>query len=158
MKKVLGFMMAVVLMFSAAVFAGPFFGVNYSEAGFLDIYTGANFDVFSVKATFSDVDTQTPSIVVGFSTTIDKDAIEVEAGVDFLFEPIGPWPVAWQLDGIDLGIDGSVDLGPLFETNWDVRLNGNLGLLLDDSFTVTLTWGVGFYIEMPWFIKTVESL
>ena len=154
MKRAL--VLSLLLVFGVMAFAGPFLGMDYD--GKLDLYTGVAFDTITVQATFADI-VQTPSVTLSLDAKHSVANVDLAAGIDFVFEPFAVLPAVWGLDRIALAVAGEVDLSALFETEWDVELSGDLGLMFDDSLIATLTWGVGFYVEMPWpIIEPIDEL
>ena len=155
MRRMLAVCITLVMVLAFSAFAGPFVSGNF-EDGLIDLSVGAEFELFIVELSIANIATQTAAVVVGpsvdlrFAALLEREAVDAEFGVEFQFAPFVVYPFTFALDGILLWVDGVVDLADLFETAWTVDLTFGAKLLLDDTFVSTLTYNVGFYIEMPW--------
>ena len=152
MKKTLLVALSVIGL-SLATLAGPFFGVDYANDANLDMYLGVGGEVFSAQIDFNDIDTVDAFLSFGLDAERNKGDVDLSFGVDFVFAPLVLPVVGWGIiDEVGFDLGAEVDLSGLLETTWDVDFYGDLGVVFIGAAPPVVTWGVGFYVEMPWFI------
>ena len=160
MKRVLVLSISLVMILGAVAFAGPFFGADYVNGGTLDTYFGVSGDVLSGEVTFTDILAVNPSVAINISAGVENDNVDVTFGFDASVIPAS----VWALDEIMFSTDSVIDIGVLFDTDWTIELNANLGVGYRAAnvggvfqFAPALDWGVGFRVEIPWAIQLVQA-
>lgn len=160
MKRTLVVALVLVMAFGAVASAGPF-ASGFFENGLIDLSVGVAFAPVTIEATISDIATQTGSLALGpqvdvsFAVLIEKENVDGEIGVDFVFEPFVVYPFTFVLDEIVLFGEVTINLADLFETSWTFDVFASAELALDDTFVSAFTYRAGFYLEMPWLPKPV---
>lgn len=152
MKKTLLVTLSVIGL-SLATLAGPFFGVDYTNDANLDMYLGVGGEVISAQVDFNDIDTVDAFLSFGLDAERNKGDIDLSFGVDFVFAPLVLPVLGWGIiDEVGFDLGAEVNLSGLLDTTWDVSCYGDLGVVFVGAAPPVVQWGVGFYVEMPWFI------